>query len=72
MKRIIIVGMALPSPPRRSLNDRILCGAGQVHEEVHHRGQSRRPETTVVGGMAMYKTKTEAETGMKTVKVCTN
>lgn len=29
-------------------------------------------ETTIVVGNSMYKTKTEAETGMKTVKVCTN
>jgi hypothetical protein len=28
--------------------------------------------TTVVVGDGVYKTKTEAETGMKTVKVCTN
>ena len=28
--------------------------------------------TTVVVGNGMYKTKTEAETAMKTVKVCTN
>jgi hypothetical protein len=28
--------------------------------------------TTVVVGNGMYKTRTEAETGMKTVKVCTN
>ena len=29
-------------------------------------------ETTVVGDGTVYKTKTEAETGMKTVKVCTS
>ena len=28
--------------------------------------------TTTVVGSGVYKTKTEAETGMKTVKVCTN
>jgi uncharacterized protein YdeI (BOF family) len=28
-------------------------------------------ETTVVGDGTVYKTRTEAETGMKTVKVCT-
>ena len=29
-------------------------------------------EVTVVGGDTVYKTKTEAEAGMKTVKVCTS
>ena len=29
-------------------------------------------ETTVVSGDTVYKTKTEAETGMKTIKVCTS
>ena len=29
-------------------------------------------ETTVVGDGAVYKTRTEAETGMKSVKVCTS
>jgi hypothetical protein len=29
-------------------------------------------ETTVVGDGTVYKTRTEAETGMKTVKVCTS
>ena len=29
-------------------------------------------ETTVVSGDKVYKTKTEAEAGMKTVKVCTS
>ena len=29
-------------------------------------------ETTIVGDGAVYKTKTEAETGMKSVKVCTS
>lgn len=29
-------------------------------------------ETVVVGDGAIYKTRTEAETGMKTVKVCTS
>ena len=29
-------------------------------------------ETTVVSGDSVYKTKTEAETGMKTIKVCTS
>lgn len=28
-------------------------------------------EVTVVGGTTVYKTRTEAETGMKSVKVCT-
>lgn len=28
-------------------------------------------EVTVVSGDSVYKTKTEAETGMKTIKVCT-
>lgn len=29
-------------------------------------------EVTVVSGDSVYKTKTEAETGMKTIKVCTS
>jgi hypothetical protein len=29
-------------------------------------------ETTVVSGNSVYKTKTEAESGMKTIKVCTS
>ena len=29
-------------------------------------------EVTVVSGSTVYKTKAEAETGMKTIKVCTN
>jgi len=29
-------------------------------------------ETVVVGGNTIYKTRTEAETGMKSVKVCTS
>jgi hypothetical protein len=29
-------------------------------------------EVTVVSGDTVYKTKTEAETGMKTIKVCTS
>lgn len=48
----------------------ILCSARLRHEEMHH---DKKPTTTtsvVVGDGKVFKTRTEAETGMKTIKVC--
>ena len=42
------------------------------HQEVHDRGYTSRPTTTTtIVDNGTFKTRTEAETGMKTMKVCT-
>jgi hypothetical protein len=48
-----------------------LHGAGRENEEVHHHAPITS-EVTVVNGDTAYKTKAEAESGMKTIKVWTS
>src|SRR5262245_47003266 len=64
-----------PAQHRRSAEgrgSRVLCDTRHHHQEVH--GSGYKPATTNVAivDISASKTSTEAETGMKTMKVCTS
>jgi len=50
---------------------RVLCGPRRHDKEVHGGETKPTTTTTTVVDNGIFKTKTEAETGMKTMKVCT-
>ena len=73
MKRLVLVGMVLAfATSAIAQTTEFYVVQDKTTKKCTIVDKKPTTETTVVVGNGMYKTRTEAETGMKTVKVCTN
>jgi hypothetical protein len=72
MKRLAIVGMVLAFAMPAFAATEFYVVQDKTTKKCTIVEKKPTTETTVVVGNGMYKSRTEAESGMKTVKVCTN
>ena len=68
MAAAVLIAVAGPALPNRSMS----CRTSRPRSAQLPKRSPTSTDVTVVSGDTVYKTKTEAETGMKTVKVCTS
>jgi len=72
MKRIILAGMVLAfASAAFAQTTEFYVVQDKSTKKCTIVDKKPRTETTVVVGNGIYKTRTEAETGMRTLKVCT-